>query len=61
MKKLSIKNVKKLSRTEMKQIMAGSGTPVCGNPCYDGNGCGGASDGCNVCIGYGPFVCGTPT
>lgn len=33
MKKLSIQNVKKLSKLEMKRIMAGSGNAGCGNPC----------------------------
>jgi hypothetical protein len=57
MKKLSIKNVKKLSRVEMKQIMAGSGGGTCGQPCNRIGGCGAGGSPCWVCV-Y-PNVCGT--
>ncbi|HVM86883.1 MAG TPA: hypothetical protein VMT76_01760 [Puia sp.] len=62
MKKLSIKNVKKLSKMEMKQIMAGSGTPACGSACWYGDECQGGP--CPVCtIGQGgsnPPTCQRP-
>ncbi|HVU98015.1 MAG TPA: hypothetical protein VHE34_22480 [Puia sp.] len=48
MKKLSINNVKKLNKHEMKRIMAGSGGAGCGNPCvanYNPN-CSGACPYC---------------
>lgn len=59
MKKLSIKNVKKLSKLEMKRIMAGSGNAGCGNPCtpnYNPN-CAGACPYCYAAPGSYQGTC----
>lgn len=53
MKKLSIQNVKKLSKLEMKQITGGSGTGGGGG----GGGTGGGPNDCNNSCGAGIGPC----
>ena len=58
-KKMSLANIQgKLSRTEMKKIMAGSGTPECGWGCLGPKDCEGNSS-CGKCISHngGSYVC----
>ena len=60
MKKLSIQNVKKLSKLEMKRIMAGS-DPTGGGGGGNGGGGGGQNDCNTTCLagysGYCHYVC----
>lgn len=52
---MSLANIQgKLSRIEMKSIMAGSGAWICGTNWYNGQ-C-----KCDVCEGGTPTVCGFP-